>query len=236
MRLLVLAAAAAAFSLPAQAATAPLRLAVPPRLGPAAQQRIVAAVPKLGPRSRDLVAREAARIVRTGDVSEGPVRSAIQTSGLGPLANGDIDALMTLIMMQAAKEADDELREQMEAMKAATKQKQAERDHLNAVKGQQTTLNGRLVAAGIAPAAPALRIAPLPPPRFTLDAYQRGAQSLDDQIDEEKAQKDSLGELGEEQQLRLQMLMDRRKQAMEILSNLMKKFADTSDTITKNLP
>ena len=235
MRLLVITFAVASLgALQAQAA-APLRLAVAPKLGPVAQQRVVAAVPKLGPRSRDLVAREAARIVRTGDVSEGAMRSAIQNADLGVLGSSDIDALMTLIMMQTAKEADDELREQMAAMKAELEQKKTERDHLNAVKGQQAVLAGRVTAARVAGAAPVVNIPPPPPPRFTLSPGPGSLSALDDDLAELQAQKDSLGELGEEQQLRMQMLMDRRTKAIETLSNLMKKFSETAGTIVGNL-
>jgi hypothetical protein len=47
--------------------------------------------------------------------------------------------------------------------------------------------------------------------------------------------KDSLNELGEEQQLRLQMAMDRRTKFMEALSNIEKKIADTDSSIIGNL-
>ena len=48
-------------------------------------------------------------------------------------------------------------------------------------------------------------------------------------------QRDSLNELGEVQQLRMQMMMDRYQKIMETLSNLMKKIARTQDTIIANL-
>ncbi len=46
---------------------------------------------------------------------------------------------------------------------------------------------------------------------------------------------DSLADLTEDVQLRLQLLMDRRSKAMEALSNIMKKISETSDTIIQNL-
>ena len=46
---------------------------------------------------------------------------------------------------------------------------------------------------------------------------------------------DSLSDLGMEQQLRLQMTMDRFSKATSMLSNILKKFSDTASQITANL-
>ena len=46
---------------------------------------------------------------------------------------------------------------------------------------------------------------------------------------------DSLSDLGEEAQLKLQMSMDRRSQALSTLSNVLKKTSDTSSGIIGNL-
>jgi hypothetical protein len=46
---------------------------------------------------------------------------------------------------------------------------------------------------------------------------------------------DSLGELGMEQQLRLQMTMDAFSKSSSMLSNMLKKFSDTAGAITANL-
>lgn len=47
--------------------------------------------------------------------------------------------------------------------------------------------------------------------------------------------KDAMNELSETQQMRLQTYMDRKTKAMETISNLMKKYSDTQDTIINNL-
>jgi hypothetical protein len=46
---------------------------------------------------------------------------------------------------------------------------------------------------------------------------------------------DSLSDLGESQQFRLQMNMDRRSKSAAILSNILKKQSDTASSITQNL-
>lgn len=51
----------------------------------------------------------------------------------------------------------------------------------------------------------------------------------------ENAKLDTLGEMSEEQQLKLQLSMDQKSKFAEILSNIMKKMSETSDSITENL-
>ncbi len=46
---------------------------------------------------------------------------------------------------------------------------------------------------------------------------------------------DSVNEMSEEQQLKLQMQMDRKKKAQETLSNQEKKNSDTDSAIIKNM-
>jgi predicted nucleic acid-binding Zn-ribbon protein len=48
-------------------------------------------------------------------------------------------------------------------------------------------------------------------------------------------QKDELGELTQEQQLRLQMIMDRMSQLEQAISNILKKIADTQNQIIQNM-
>jgi hypothetical protein len=47
--------------------------------------------------------------------------------------------------------------------------------------------------------------------------------------------KDSLSDMSEMQQMRLQMAMDRRSKMVEALSNMMKKMSDTDNSIIKNM-
>ena len=49
------------------------------------------------------------------------------------------------------------------------------------------------------------------------------------------SQLDSFSELGEQMQLRLQMMMDRRAKILEALSNIMKKQSETAAAIVANL-
>jgi hypothetical protein len=60
-------------------------------------------------------------------------------------------------------------------------------------------------------------------------------KKIDNQIDQIKADIDSMSEMGEMESLRLQMAMDRLSKLMSTLSNLLKKASDTASTITQNL-
>lgn len=54
-------------------------------------------------------------------------------------------------------------------------------------------------------------------------------------IDTEKGNLDSLGDLSEINQMRLQSMMDQRSKLIEMMSNIMKKASTTDDTLTQNL-
>jgi flagellar hook-basal body complex protein FliE len=61
--------------------------------------------------------------------------------------------------------------------------------------------------------------------RQQMQAAQQGASG----------QKDSLADMSEMQQMRLQMAMDRRSKLIEALSNIMKKLNDIGDSIVQNM-
>jgi len=71
--------------------------------------------------------------------------------------------------------------------------------------------------------------------RDAADATEEVTTKLALGLKDAKPNFDSLAELGEEQQLRLQMVMDRMSKAMSTLSNLLKKVSDTANGIVENL-
>lgn len=141
-------------------------------IGPKTKQRISQIAPAFSARVRQLPP--------TADfhgLAVAEVRGSVQ--GLGNLSNEDIEALAFLVMMQAAKDAQSDLKNIMDGVKKTNQQKQS----------------------------------------------QRAAQN----------QKDALSEMGEEDSLRLQMAMDRLSKMMATLSNIMKKLAQTQDSIIQNM-
>ncbi len=69
----------------------------------------------------------------------------------------------------------------------------------------------------------------------TIQEGQTVQGALDDSASALKSAVDALGELSEEDMLRLQMTMDRESKLIETLSNILKKISDTADSITQNL-
>ena len=157
----------------------------------------------------------------------------------------DIDQLVQWVMMETARQADADLRDAMEQMRAANQQKARQREAAAAQKQSQAGVSAaaradyesraqtRTVACVKAPCLPAMAATPPQPAQIRLVA-PTGPNLASPPADSDQ-DKDSLSDMTETQQLRMQMLMDRRSKAMETLSNLMKKNADTQSAILSNL-
>jgi hypothetical protein len=111
---------------------------------------------------------------------------------LGPLATGDIETLAFVVMMQAAKSAEDDLRGLLAGVKTA-----------NASRASHRELRDRIAAL-------------------------RAHRAPD-------GGSDALADLSSEQQLKMQMYMDRMSKVEAALSNLEKKISDTQSAIIGNL-
>ena len=120
----------------------------------------------------------------------------------------DIGAMAFLVLMQAAKSAQEDLRAVMDQVDAITAAKKALRDTARSPLADELDYEAvfHLVA--------------------TLYAKQLQAEMA------ELLTTDDLSEL---LQLRLQMAMDRLAKAMSMMSNILKKMSDTASHITQNL-
>jgi len=150
-------------------------------------------------------------------------------SGIGglDLANADVEALCFLVMMEASKSAQEDLKAIMAQVKAINDAKARQREQLQ-------RLQDALPAASEQPKPPASTRAPdldaliqVLLAVYAIDVDRQGKMALDDL--------DSMSELGETESLRLQMAMDRMSKMMSTLSNLLKKISDTANQITQNL-
>jgi hypothetical protein len=120
----------------------------------------------------------------------------------------DIDSLIQWVMAEMAKDSSADLRAMMDEMQKNNKKK---RDLRNSLKSLGERIN-------------------------LCSSTNCGTLSqLNAQKDILKNQLDSMSEMGEQQSLRLQMAMDRVSKFMETLSNIMKKFSETSSQIISNL-
>ena len=179
-------------------------------------------------------------------VSEASVAAAVRARFAGqPMAPGDVERLVVLVLMEINKQSEADLRTLAEKQKTALEAKKKLRE-LQALLDKQVA-----DAAGKPDATPCL-----PPACGRLGLAETGAtlrqtsagsrialpaaepatlgelRSIKDAM---KDKLDSLSELGEAESLRLQLAMDRLNKLMATLSNIMKKISDTAQSITQNL-
>lgn len=140
-------------------------------------------------------------------------------SVLGNLNNADIEALAFLVMMQSAKSAQEDLKSIMSEVKKINEAKASQRQQVNNMK--QSSAQMKTQARTEYKKADSIK--PL------------SSVALAKQSTELKDKKDSMGELSEEQQLKMQMMMDRRSKAIQVISNMLKKVSDTEQTVIQNL-
>jgi len=192
----------------AEAQTIP---AMPPG-AEAAEERLLM---KVGPQTRAFIRQEVAR-QRGNQVFSESLSAPIRRS-VGNLGDADIEALTFLVMMEAAKSQQEDLKAIMDGVKAINDAKETSR---------------RGAARNASPNAPRPRAAIN---RAAMSVVPRSKQDIAAQIERVKNDIDSMSEMGEMESLRLQMAMDRMSKMMSTLSNLAKKISDTSATITQNL-
>jgi len=123
----------------------------------------------------------------------------------------DVESFVMLVMMEASKSAQDDLRDLLEQAKAINQAK-----------------------------AKLRRKAALPKTSLDLDSVLQlmltvYAKTIEAELDEIQRDLDSMSEMGESESLRLQMALDRLSKMMSTLSNILKKISDTADAIVQNL-
>ncbi|RTL60434.1 MAG: hypothetical protein EKK37_06260 [Sphingobacteriales bacterium] len=140
-------------------------------------------------------------------------------NALGNLNDADIEAIAFLVMMQAAKSAQQDLKDIMGQVKKINDAKASQRQKTNELKQSSAQMKTQ-ARAGYQNADS------LKPLR---------AATVAKQVSEQKDKKDNMADLSEEQQLKLQMIMDRRSKAIQAISNMMKKLSETEENIIKNI-
>jgi multidrug efflux pump subunit AcrA (membrane-fusion protein) len=210
-------------------------------LPPGAEAQQARLLAHIGPQARAFILREARLEAAGGAPTEARARGAAEANRamLGARSSADIDALVFLILMQVNQDAEASLRQQMADMQQVQQQKAALRQ-------QQAAMANAQAAARAAAEREyaALRASGKIAPSVTFDQFVANSQPPGPPVaprfsavavSPKKDNPDSLGEMSEIDQMRLQSLMDQRSKMMEALSNLMKKASDTRATITDNL-
>jgi putative addiction module CopG family antidote len=148
------------------------------------------------------------RYADANEVVHEAIRRAETTSRYRNLGEADADvmALAFIVMMEAAKSAQEDLKAIMDGVKLINKEKEGWR-----------TVNDT-IRVFLDPCAD----------KTEDDKGSRARRDLREQLD-------SFSEIGEMESLRLQMAMDRLSKFMTTLSNLLKKISDTESSITQNI-
>lgn len=159
---------------------------------------------------------------------------------LGSMNGQDIEALAFLVMMQAAKSAQEDLKAIMAKVKAINVQKAKQRELLSKMQQQRTMtaiqldsfklLQNRTLALQQGRNADSIKIV-----SSSGRNQQVSKADIDAMKDKLKSDLDSMSEMGEMESLRLQMAMDRMSKTMSTISNLLKKISKTADDIVQNL-
>lgn len=153
--------------------------------------------------------------LQTMETSRVPVAVTFRPSTSGA---ADVEAMAFVVLMEAARSAQDDLKAIMQGVKAANAAKQKLRALFKEKEKTHHAGRGALDFESM----------------FGLMATLY-AKHLDEEAGDLLDKLDSMSEMGEMESLRLQMAMDRMSKMMSTLSNLLKKMADTSSQITQNL-
>jgi hypothetical protein len=174
-------------------------------------------------------------------------------STIAELAGGDVEAQAFVILMEATKSADEDLKAIMAEVKAINNAKQQLRSLISKINKdvaannpQANKLPGLNFSSGMG-TEEAYHHAPIPVPdfdsaggvRLVLTDLHNGTlvsvTELRAVLDDLRGQLDSMSELSEMTSLRLQMTLDRRSKFISTLSNVMKKISTTSDILVQNI-
>lgn len=140
----------------------------------------------------------------------------------------DVETLVLLVLAEAAKDADRDLRAVLVEVKAANERKAAMRAALAALKASREATKSTKACASLA----CLDALPqsVEYTQATMATVKRSVLAI-----AEAKREDSLTEASTLEEVRLQLMMDRRAKYVETLSNLLKKLNETAQAITQNL-
>ncbi len=168
--------------------------------------------------------------------------------------SGDIESLILVVMMQATKDADEDIRMIMEEVKSviAAKRKlrqlvcKVRRDISDNRGGERAKRQLKFYSNGMTSELAYHRV-PLAVPdcaspggvKFVSTDLHKGTiddvAQLESILEDLQAKLDGMNEMSEMTSLRLQIMMDRRSKFLSTLSNIMKKISETQDTLVQNL-
>jgi hypothetical protein len=186
-------------------------------VNPVLAQRRDAIAATLSPSAKLKLHNIANTLGRSAAITDGTSRSAIVAAFPGmSLSDCDISALAFIVMMDAAESARQDLQSTMQGVSAINAQKEALRKELGKAAANKVRVQKVYTPVSIA--------STVPPPLSPNATMAEKEKRLDD-----------LSDLSEEQQLKMQMAMDRMQKAEQTASNILKKLSETQSSIIRNL-
>ncbi len=197
--------------------------------------------------------KSTAKKVQEKNMSDSDAKKmASEYGALSNMNNADIEALCFLVLMEASKNTQEDLKSMMAVVKSNNEQKKQIRDlqrdfaqhkkdvsrpRLDSIQFVlkkppvvQTVNTGKVMRSEKMVPTNTTRNKQLTtvPPTVTKDEIDKTEQDIKDKLD-------SVNEMGETESLRLQMAMDRISKMMSSLSNIMKKISDSESSIIQNM-
>ena len=151
-------------------------------------------------------------------------------------AEQDIQALVFLVLMQASKSANEEIRAIMEKVKSDNEKKKKLREAQEIIKNNQQVSVAQYDSFNLVLYKPAIK-QNVVVNQNNASVNQRTVSRQDIHTLAEKLGRelDSMNEMSEMNSLRLQMYMDRVSKMQSTISNIMKKIDSTKNQIVQNL-
>jgi hypothetical protein len=169
---------------------------------------------------------------------------ALNTRGSSVKAE-DINALVAIVMMQTLTDSEKDLQNMMSQMQAIANAKQKLRDLLSQtqaeIKSNETTDAKDTCQTALCKSLPSTigeisnATANLQKPVRILVPAKPTFADLRTLPAQFQTSLDSLGDISQAQQMKIQMLMDQRAKLIETMSNIMKSISDTQSTIIQNI-
>ena len=193
-----------------------------PVVNPSVVQRHDAIASLLSPSAKMKLDTVIASLKSAPTITDGASRWAI-TSAFpdANLAAEDVDALVVTVMAEVAESAQQDLKDTVGHLKEIAKQKDALRQQLS--KAKQSASTKPPAIQKVQPTYTASTFS-LPPP---LPSNATVAQKQD--------RLNTLSQMEQQEQIRMNMFMDRMQKAEGLASDLLKRLGDTASSIIQNL-
>jgi len=161
--------------------------------------------------------------------------------------NLDIEALVSLVMMQAAKDNEKDMKDMMADVKKKNEEKQKLREAQEKMEKSKNVMTKTMLDSFRLLTKPQVNTVSQTAGLQTNQTVTKVNKPVNSQVaqvsqaevkqvqDSLKSKLDGMNEMSEMTSLRLQMMMDRRSKFITTLSNIMKKISQTQDSIIQNM-